>query len=217
IWARTSPPNVAPAAHGRPRRPRRGRGLQATALGRRVAGRLPARGAARAAAAQRGVLGAEAARAARCAVGERPAGLRHVARRQERVPDLELARALMALIWAEVAVAWASCACVLFVEAGQVRRGPGTCYPIPPAVAQQLRTRASGSVRGLRNVAGPGGSSYCVRCLVWRPEVDRPARNHHCGVCQRCYSGFDHHCCVLGRCIVAGNRGRKESEGHGQN
>ncbi|CAK0883339.1 unnamed protein product, partial [Prorocentrum cordatum] len=83
IWARTSPPNVAPAAHGRPRRPRRGRGLQATALGRRVAGRLPARGAARAAAAQRGVLGAEAARAARCAVGERPAGLRHVARRQE--------------------------------------------------------------------------------------------------------------------------------------
>ncbi|CAK0883342.1 unnamed protein product, partial [Prorocentrum cordatum] len=144
IWARTSPPNVAPAAHGRPRRPRRGRGLQATALGRRVAGRLPARGAARAAAAQRGVLGAEAARAARCAVGERPAGLRHVARRQERVPDLELARALMALIWAEVAVAWASCACVLFVEAGQVRRGPGTCYPIPPAVAQQLRTRPPG-------------------------------------------------------------------------
>ncbi|CAK0883344.1 unnamed protein product, partial [Prorocentrum cordatum] len=61
-----------------------------------------------------------------------------------RVPDLELARALMALIWAEVAVAWASCACVLFVEAGQVRRGPGTCYPIPPAVAQQLRTRPPG-------------------------------------------------------------------------
>merc|ERR1740121_370473 len=57
----------------------------------------------------------------------------------------------------------------------------------------------------LQNVQGPFGSSYCVRCLIWRPGGVETGPSHHCNICQRCVTGFDHHCNVFGRCITNAN------------
>merc|ERR1712032_496209 len=78
-----------------------------------------------------------------------------------------------------------------------------TCYPIPGEVLQRLV--AGQSLDGMKNVNGSDGSTYCVRCLVWRPPSHELGKAHHCNTCQRCVTGFDHHCGVFGRCIVDGN------------
>ena len=42
--------------------------------------------------------------------------------------------------------------------------------------------------------------TYCQRCAM-----NRPARTHHCAVCQRCVLRRDHHCVWVGNCIGAYN------------
>lgn len=110
---------------------------------------------------------------------------------------------LVSAIWTWAAIAAACTAYIILGGAGELKRSPETCYPIPEEVAERLLT--SKNFDGMRNVDGPGGSTYCIRCLVWRPPTKVAGRGHHCNTCQRCVTGFDHHCGVFGRCIVAAN------------
>eukprot|EP00928_Gymnodinium_smaydae_P025957 TRINITY_DN20524_c0_g1_i1.p1 TRINITY_DN20524_c0_g1~~TRINITY_DN20524_c0_g1_i1.p1 ORF type:complete len:270 (-),score=49.24 TRINITY_DN20524_c0_g1_i1:142-912(-) len=108
-------------------------------------------------------------------------------------------------LWA--AIAGLCVAYLLLASPGEIRRSRKTCYPMPAEVEQRLIEGRE--LKGLRNLTAPSGSgrsSYCVRCLVWRPaRGSKGGRSHHCNICQRCVVGFDHHCGVFGRCIVQGN------------
>jgi len=84
----------------------------------------------------------------------------------------------------------------LCCDPGVVRRSEGTCFPLPEAVANLLSQGES--LQGLQNIACDS-RTFCVRCLVWRPDGSKA---HHCRVCQRCVVDFDHHCVVFGRCIA---------------
>ena len=90
-----------------------------------------------------------------------------------------------------------------FVEnEAEIKRSEATCYPIPGVVADRLRRKVpiqgEGTQFPLQNISGEDGSTYCVRCLVWRPD----GRSHHCRTCGRCVTSFDHHCGFYGRCIA---------------
>lgn len=120
-----------------------------------------------------------------------------------------VAHLCVSLIWLWTALAASCVAYLLFGATGEIKRSASTCYPIPEEVVQLLSS-ASGAdsceLRKLdRNIEVSDGSSYCVRCLVWRPKQRRGAVSHHCNTCQRCVSGFDHHCGVFGRCITTSN------------
>lgn len=105
---------------------------------------------------------------------------------------------VLPLVWFAGALATLGTAWIILADAGVIKRTPDSCYPVPDEVVNQLRVHdPSGR---MPNVSGPGGSSYCTRCFVWRPE-----KTHHCSICQRCYTGFDHHCAFFGRCIARGN------------
>jgi len=105
---------------------------------------------------------------------------------------------VLPLLWLAGFLAIVSTSWIILAGAGEVKRTPATCYPVPSEVIEQLRHH---DPQGrMPNVSGPGGSSYCTRCFVWRPE-----KTHHCSICQRCYTGFDHHCAFYGRCIARGN------------
>merc|ERR1712194_286316 len=95
---------------------------------------------------------------------------------------------------------------LLIGNAGVIHRSLETCYPIPEVVEERLRDALA--LDDLTNIHGPEDSTthglYCVRCLVWRPPSEQ-TKSHHCRTCQRCVTGFDHHCGVFGRCIVLGN------------
>eukprot|EP00928_Gymnodinium_smaydae_P036486 TRINITY_DN25499_c0_g1_i1.p1 TRINITY_DN25499_c0_g1~~TRINITY_DN25499_c0_g1_i1.p1 ORF type:complete len:271 (+),score=52.41 TRINITY_DN25499_c0_g1_i1:77-889(+) len=119
--------------------------------------------------------------------------------------EATLARLLVPTVWLWAAVSAFCTAYLLFGNAGEIRRSPATCYPIPEEVARRLIRGESMS--GLENVRDPSTQdTYCVRCLVWRrksPDIE--GKPHHCNTCARCVEGFDHHCGVFGRCIVDGN------------
>ena len=115
-------------------------------------------------------------------------------------------------IYAQAAAALGCLAILLFGDPGRILRSEVTCYPVPPEVAERLKSGES--LEGLENVRD-GNRSYCVRCCVWRthPMVspsllccfDCERHPHHCRVCGRCVDGFDHHCGVFGRCIANKN------------
>jgi ribosomal protein L40E len=45
-----------------------------------------------------------------------------------------------------------------------------------------------------------GALPVCDRC-----GAPKPARAHHCGICDRCSLRWDHHCGVVGNCVAMGN------------
>lgn len=114
-----------------------------------------------------------------------------------------ISKFLVSIEWLWAFTAAACVAYLLFGETGVINRAPHISYPIPVEAATQL---AQGQpLHVLRNINGPQGSSYCVRCLVWRSGSAKNGAVHHCNTCGRCVSGFDHHCNVFGRCITSAN------------
>ena len=118
----------------------------------------------------------------------------------------------LGLIYAEAVIAIISLLGILCGDPGTIKRSPETCFPMPEQVAKAIK--AGQSLDGFRNIS-EGGRSYCVRCLVWRPDpMNRGSgsddsdtefeegETHHCSTCQRCVVDFDHHCGVFGRCIA---------------
>lgn len=87
---------------------------------------------------------------------------------------------------------------ILFRSSAIIHRTAETSLPVPSKVSDAL---AVGDPL-LSNVIGDDSRTYCVRCFVWRPAV---AKSHHCSICQRCVTGFDHHCHIMGLCIDDGN------------
>ena len=115
-------------------------------------------------------------------------------------PDTAAPRPLfwtaLALIYAEAAIAGLCLLGLMFGNPGEVKRSPQSCFPIPELVADRLSQGEP--LDGLANPSS-NGRSYCVRCLVWRPDE---LHAHHCSTCNRCVRHFDHHCGVFGRCIA---------------
>merc|ERR1712094_3657 len=105
---------------------------------------------------------------------------------------------LQSLMWIYVAIAVFCTAYLFFSAPNVVKRSRATCYPLPEIIEQRLLR--GDSLEDLENIAGPRQTSFCVRCLVWRPPA-LDSTSHHCQICQRCVTGFDHHCGVFGRCI----------------
>merc|ERR1712194_700267 len=106
---------------------------------------------------------------------------------------------LFIFVWACAALANACLLRIVFGSPAVISRSGDTCQPMPAEVARCLR---SGQLLDeMKNVQGPTGSqtlgTFCVRCLVWRPPDRDGLTSHHCRVCQRCVSGFDHHCMIL--------------------
>jgi len=48
------------------------------------------------------------------------------------------------------------------------------------------------------------GSMYCNECKLWFPGIETPNRKH-CWSCNKCVTGFDHHCRYLNQCIGESN------------
>lgn len=113
------------------------------------------------------------------------------------------AKLLVAVILTWALIACSSTAFLIFGRASEVKRSPQTCYPIPTQVVEKLIHGEK--LTRISNIRGADGTSFCTRCLVWRPKVGMFGPSHHCRICQRCVTNFDHHCGVFGRCIVGGN------------
>merc|ERR1719346_558532 len=92
------------------------------------------------------------------------------------------ANAAVIVIHTAAALAAFCVAYLLFGCNGEIKRSASTCLPIPEEVSQHLSD--PGDVRRLKNIDGPGGSSYCVRCFVWRPGPADGGPGHHCSTCQ---------------------------------
>jgi hypothetical protein len=135
-------------------------------------------------------------------------------------------------VHAQAVVAIVAHANVLLGDPGAVGRSRESCLPVPPVVSERLR--AGDALDGLENVRDEyDGSTFCVRCCVWRRPPPPPAERadsewtqwlwrtrpslaravpcaggkpaHHCSLCRRCVKDHDRHCGVLGRCIAGKN------------
>ena len=106
-------------------------------------------------------------------------------------------------IWGQTAIALVCLLAIMWADPGTVRRSEATCFPVPDAVAEKLRRGESLATIG--NITRDG-RTYCVRCLVWRPNDGGrsggragSSLTHHCQTCNRCVTEFDHHCgCTSG-------------------
>ena len=90
------------------------------------------------------------------------------------------------------------------VEPRQLVRSPAICFQQPQSVAKALRAAGGANpfLSGAHQNVREGDGTFCVRCLVWRPQG---VPVHHCAVCQRCAVGFSHHCNWFGRCVTTRN------------
>ena len=74
---------------------------------------------------------------------------------------------------------------------------------LPRVVSPLDAGTAGGSGSGGRTSGAHGGASaFCFAC-----RIAKPIRARHCRACERCVSGFDHHCPWIRNCIGEGNRG----------
>ena len=129
---------------------------------------------------------------------------------------------LISAVITEAVIALACLSYLMFGDPGVVKRTRRSCLPVPQEVAEKLNAAAQTPgaphpLMGMTNIHDAANErSYCVRCCMWREETDgRPSRwprhmgarsaripVHHCSICQRCVTHFDHHCGVFGRCIA---------------
>lgn len=111
------------------------------------------------------------------------------------------------LIYLEAVVAILFGISIYIWNSSCIERSIETCFPLPNKVKKKLKNKKDKTYKGRVNQGEniqnngnysntPGQSSYCIRCLVWRPM-----NAHHCSLCQRCYTDFSHHCTCFGRCI----------------
>jgi len=115
-------------------------------------------------------------------------------------------------------------------DPGEIKRSEDICLPVPDEIVIKLRQGqamlnqaiSDGKFQNLKEE----GRTYCVRCLLWREELQPAAvaqgssswrvlycgrfcsnrekriHYHHCSICQRCVAHHDHHCGFFGRCIA---------------
>mmetsp|Transcript_36775 Transcript_36775/g.64768 ORF Transcript_36775/g.64768 Transcript_36775/m.64768 type:complete len:286 (-) Transcript_36775:42-899(-) len=107
-------------------------------------------------------------------------------------------RAFPSAICVEATLAIISLLGLMLGDPGVIRRCPEFSLPLPWEIEEKMHEGIPlERLQTLKNLAGEGGFTYCVRCFVWRPP-----RSHHCRTCGRCVRDFDHHCGVFGRCIA---------------
>ncbi|CAB1111799.1 unnamed protein product [Ectocarpus sp. CCAP 1310/34] len=68
---------------------------------------------------------------------------------------------------------------------------------LPTSSAGQRRERQEGEGRGEQQRA----LKWCYKC-----DAFKPARAHHCSLCQRCIVKMDHHCPWVNNCVGIGNQ-----------
>lgn len=84
---------------------------------------------------------------------------------------------------------------VNIIDPGTVHRCPDNTGSEPPLTATR------DSVRLTLSASDSSAHKWCRTCLLWRPP-----RASHCGVCNRCYERYDHHCPWVGTCIAKNNQ-----------
>lgn len=99
---------------------------------------------------------------------------------------------------AQLTIAGIGLVCLVLLNAidpGTVHRSPDNSGSEPPLTS----TKDIG-----RLVAGDSGGAahkWCRTCHLWRPP-----RASHCGICNRCFERYDHHCPWVGTCIAKNNQ-----------
>ena len=114
---------------------------------------------------------------------------------------------LLAIGTYETVFAFLALLAIHLVDAGVIRRSADRCLPLPPELAGVVKRLGRGrALVGVSNPTRDDGSSYCVRCFVWR----RPPRSSPSGLeslgarctgdmTPRSLSG--HHCSTCGVCV----------------
>jgi len=120
--------------------------------------------------------------------------------------SLPVSQIILLAAWTEAVVALFCLVQVQRLDPGVIERSEERCSPLPQVVRERILEGQS--LTGLTNIDDHDHGSFCVRCLLWRRAGEKA---HHCSICQRCTTNFDHHCHVLGCCIagkaLAGNMG----------
>ena len=72
--------------------------------------------------------------------------------------------------------------------------------PVDPAITKQRELMIEGQLGDFDpKTAGVGGTNLTLFCSICKKFVHESTK--HCGGCNRCCYGFDHHCDWLNNCI----------------